>query len=105
MVWKRSEKVFTEKWETALVCTEKKLVQGMRNPQCAGVIGDDFGKEGRGHKMKNTLRPTLELELYPIGEIVKVLSRKVITYFCFSKIGSCVEQGMKECENGNRETS
>ena len=53
----------TEEWKATLVCTEKRLVQSVRNPQCTGVIGDEFGKEGRCDKMKIPLGPVLELEL------------------------------------------
>lgn len=64
LVWKRSEKVSSqrkEKWEEALFCTEKRLVQSVRNLHCTEAV-DEFGKEGRGKKMI-PLGPVLELEL------------------------------------------
>lgn len=55
--------------------------------------------------MKNPLRPALEILLQPLGEMLEVLSRKVVTpYFYFTKMHqatSCAEG----CETGNRETS
>lgn len=43
-------------------CTEKRLVQNVRNLHCTEAVGDEFGKEGRGKKMI-PLGPGLELEL------------------------------------------
>ena len=51
-----------EKWEEALFCTEKRLVQNVRNLHCTEAVGDEFRKEGIGKKMI-PLGPVLELEL------------------------------------------
>lgn len=51
-----------ENWEEALLYTEKRLVQSVRNLHCTGAVGDEFGKEGRGKKMI-PLGPVLEFEL------------------------------------------
>lgn len=51
-----------EKWEEALLCTEKRLVQSVRNLHCIGAVGNEFRKEGRGKKMI-PLGPVSEFEL------------------------------------------
>lgn len=83
-----------------MVRIEKKLVQVGREPVCRS----DWEMSGRGQKMKNPLRPALELLLQPLGEMLEVLPRKVVTpYLCFTKIhqaASCAEG----CETGHRET-
>lgn len=48
--------------QTALVYTGKRLVSKCEDSIITGVIGDEFGNEGRGQKMKIPLGSVLELE-------------------------------------------
>ena len=46
-----------EKWEEALLYTEKRLVQSVRNLHCTGAVGDEFGKDFRCSDPKDSGRP------------------------------------------------